>query len=1111
MDEQRLQAYLELIQSLLACPNGEENTVMNAYQELADIGLIAVMEVVATQMLTDGQSNNAEFLQDFATQLTDYLQGNSDRDAMEFLQQLFLAEMENEDATIAIHDLMQNNLAQVDSSLGEAMGPFVTAFLAQQPQESESIAALLENICISINQFPYDKYQEVSQIALVGYNVVLDLWRDNPHNCAQTLTNRGAAYVSLAYLGVDGMNNLLLAIADYDEAAKIRRAAELTHGLSATLNNRGNAYSTLAKMGVAGVTNLHRAIVDYEEAVEIRRAAGLTRDLSDTLTNRGVAYSILAEMGVDGVTNLRRAIADYDEAAEIYRSAGLIRALSQTLNTRGIAYKILAEMGVDRVTNLRRAIADYDEAIEIRRSAGLTRSLSDTLGNRGNAYKILARLGVDGAINLRRAIADCDESIEIYRSAGLIRDLSQGLNNRGNAYKILAEMGVDEVTNLRRAIADYDKAVEIYHVAGLTRDLSLALTNRGIAYSTLAEMVVEPETNNNLAIESYRAALQFFNPNTLDADCLRTGQSLGNLGFKLGNWEIAIEGYSLTIEAIEQSRAWSREEIHREEVQSNAIKIYTNIVQALIQLYRYPEALQYAERSRSKRLSDLMRVNDFYQKGEIPTEIKSKLDAYDALQSQIDAIYHKLDGNPQTLTLDTLRPSISAIEQQRVTALEAQQTTLWQELRRQDPIAAAGKRIIPLEITEIGQLLGNTTNTALLSCFSTPTDTFIFIARRDSQQQLQITTHQCNEQGTSTLHDAILEQWIKPYYADRYQWAQQITPFLQECSDRLTINTLIEQHLDDTITDLIVIPHLYLHQIPFAALPIKTNDKPELLGDRFTIRYAPSCEILKICADRPDLSASINYGIIEGASLDVPYAAFQGEAIANLLNIPPSQRLRGTEEATISNFKQLAQTVNILHSYHHASSDPNEPLKSSLALADGNITLAQLLVWQLTGLQEVFLSCCETAFGISQTTTDEVFTLASGFLCAGANTVIATLWSVEQLSAALLCIFYYEQREKGLDRPHALQAAQQQLRQLSGATLEDVYGDRLEASLEIHRQQLYRAHELEQTKGEEAAQASFDRLKTVEDIIKNLPQLYAQDSPFAAPVYWAAFTCQGLP
>jgi CHAT domain-containing protein len=506
-----------------------------------------------------------------------------------------------------------------------------------------------------------------------------------------------------------------------------------------------------------------------------------------------------------------------------------------------------------------------------------------------------------------------------------------------------------------------------------------------------------------------------------------------------------------------------------------------------------------------------MRVNDFYQKGEIPAEIKAKLDAYDALQRQIDAVYHKLEGDSLTLTLDTLRRRINDIEQQCVTALEAQQTTLWRELRRLDPIAAAGKRIISLEITEIGQLLAITNNTALLSFFSTRTDTFIFIARRDSQQQLQITTHQCNEQGTNTLHNVILEQWIKPYYADRYQWAQQITPFLQECSDRLAIDTLIAQHLDDTITDLILIPHLYLHQIPFAALPINTQNGAEFLGNRFTIRYAPSCEILKICADRPDLSVSLNYGIIEGASLDVPYAAFQGEAIANLLNIPPSQRLRGTAEATISNFKQLAQTVNILHSYHHASSDPNEPLKSSLALADGNITLAQLLVWQLTGLQEVFLSCCETAFGISQTITDEVFTLASGFLCAGASTVIATLWSVEQLSAALLCIFYYEQREEGLDRPHALQAAQQQLRQLSGATLEGVYGDRLEAGLEIHRQQLYLAHELEQTKGEEATQASFDRLKTVEDIIKNLPQLYAQDRPFAAPVYWAAFTCQGLP
>ena len=86
----------------------------------------------------------------------------------------------------------------------------------------------------------------------------------------------------------------------------------------------------------------------------------------------------------------------------------------------------------------------------------------------------------------------------------------------------------------------------------------------------------------------------------------------------------------------------------------------------------------------------------------------------------------------------------------------------------------------------------------------------------------------------------------------------------------------------------------------------------------------------------------------------------------------------------------------------------------------------------------------------------------------------------------------------------------QQLRQMSGAALEEEYADRLEACLEIHRQQLYLAHEIEQTKGETAVQASFDLLKSVEDIIKNLPKLYAQTHPFAAPVYWAAFTCQGL-
>ncbi|NCS37341.1 MAG: CHAT domain-containing protein, partial [Microcystis aeruginosa G11-01] len=104
-------------------------------------------------------------------------------------------------------------------------------------------------------------------------------------------------------------------------------------------------------------------------------------------------------------------------------------------------------------------------------------------------------------------------------------------------------MGQEPVANLERAIANYTEAATIFRQPGLERDLALTLTNLGVAYSTQAELGQEPVANLERAIANYREALSFLNPTLLPADTLRTGRNLGNLGFKQGWWDIALEGY----------------------------------------------------------------------------------------------------------------------------------------------------------------------------------------------------------------------------------------------------------------------------------------------------------------------------------------------------------------------------------------------------------------------------------------------------------------------------------------------------------------------------------------------------------------------------------------
>src|SRR5919199_3205593 len=69
MDEQRLNAYLKLIQALLGCPSGQEIEILQNHRELVDQGLVQVMQQVAAYLREQGHLNSADFLMNLAGQL----------------------------------------------------------------------------------------------------------------------------------------------------------------------------------------------------------------------------------------------------------------------------------------------------------------------------------------------------------------------------------------------------------------------------------------------------------------------------------------------------------------------------------------------------------------------------------------------------------------------------------------------------------------------------------------------------------------------------------------------------------------------------------------------------------------------------------------------------------------------------------------------------------------------------------------------------------------------------------------------------------------------------------------------------------------------------------
>ncbi len=143
-------------------------------------------------------------------------------------------------------------------------------------------------------------------------------------------------------------------------------------------------------------------------------------------------------------------------------------------------------------------------------------------------------------------------------------------------------------------------------------------------------------------------------------------------------------------------------------------------------------------------------------------------------------------------------------------------------------------------------------------------------------------------------------------------------------------------------------------------------------------------------------------------------------------------------DATRDRFLQTDLTqFAILHLVTHGYFNPKHPQNSGFVLSD--IDRDQKQMPGFVGLREIYelrapvllvvLSACQTALG-ENVRGEGVIGMTRGFMHAGASSVVASLWEVDDnATAELMKLFYSNMLKRGMKTGEALRAAQNTIRQ----------------------------------------------------------------------------------
>ena len=218
---------------------------------------------------------------------------------------------------------------------------------------------------------------------------------------------------------------------------------------------------------------------------------------------------------------------------------------------------------------------------------------------------------------------------------------------------------------------------------------------------------------------------------------------------------------------------------------------------------------------------------------------------------------------------------------------------------------------------------------------------------------------------------------------------------------------------------LIIVPHGFLHYIPFHAL----FDGSRFLVDEFTISYSLSASLYFLCSTKKHRRLEERSVVVGASSRDAPLVDEEAHEIASAL---PKPRLLLGNDATEASLRQYGPGCRYVHFATQAVYRYDNPYFSTLALHGSPLSLFDLYHLEMP-CSLVTLTGCGPALDEVRDGQEQAC-LLRGFHTAGAQAILTNLWHVPEPSHSSLFINFYRQLGGNPDTAEALRLAILELR-----------------------------------------------------------------------------------